>query len=90
MAALYTNLAVIYQAQGRYAKAEELYRRALAIYEEVLGPEQPQLARGLENLAALLRETGRKEQAEELAARAKALKASPGTSCSRAPVGVSC
>ena len=31
------NLALLYQAQGRYAEAEPLYRRALAIYEEGRG-----------------------------------------------------
>ena len=35
------NLAVLYQAQGRYAEAEPLYQRALAIREKALGPEHP-------------------------------------------------
>ena len=33
------NLAALYQAQGSYAQAEPLYKRALAIVEKVLGPE---------------------------------------------------
>ena len=33
------NLAGLYHSQGQYAKAEPLYERALAIYEEALGPD---------------------------------------------------
>jgi tetratricopeptide (TPR) repeat protein len=33
------NLAALYKAQGRYAEAEPLYRRALEIWEKALGPE---------------------------------------------------
>ncbi len=40
--------------QGRYAEAEPLYRRALAIREQALGPEHPDVATSLNNLAALL------------------------------------
>ncbi len=32
------NLALLYDAQGRYADAEPLYQRALAIYRRRLGP----------------------------------------------------
>ena len=35
------NLAALYQAQGRYAEAEPLYKRSLAIREKALGPEHP-------------------------------------------------
>ena len=35
------NLAVLYQAQGRYGEAEPLYQRALAIREKALGPGPP-------------------------------------------------
>ena len=34
-------LAVLYQAQGRYAEAEPLLKRALAIKEKSLGLEHP-------------------------------------------------
>ena len=40
-AASLNNLAALYYAMGDYAKAEPLYRRALAIYEKALGPEHP-------------------------------------------------
>ncbi len=34
------NLAELYRAQGRYAEGEALQKRALAIREKALGPEQ--------------------------------------------------
>ena len=37
------NLATLYQAQGKYAKAEPLFKRSLAIWEKALGPEQSRL-----------------------------------------------
>ena len=61
--------------QGRYAEAEPLYKRALAIREKALGPEHPDVATSLENYAALLRETARVDEAERLEARAKAIRA---------------
>ena len=33
------DLAELYQAEGKYAEAEPLYRRALAINEKVFGPD---------------------------------------------------
>ncbi len=41
------NLAVLYQAQGRYAEAEPLHQRSLAIFEKALGPEHPDVAQSL-------------------------------------------
>ena len=41
------NLAALYRAQGRYAEAEPLHQRALAIREKALGPEHPDVARSL-------------------------------------------
>ena len=32
------NLALLYQTQGRYAEAEPLHKRSLAIQEKALGP----------------------------------------------------
>ncbi len=69
-----SNLAGLYQTQGRYAEAEPLYKRALAIEEKALGPEHPNVATSLENYAALLRETGRAAEADKMAARAKAIR----------------
>jgi len=47
------NLALLYQAQGRYAEAEPLYKRSLAIMEKALGPQHPDVAQSLNNLAGL-------------------------------------
>ena len=44
---------------GRYAEAERLYKRALAIKEKALGPEHPHVASNLNNLAELYRARGR-------------------------------
>ncbi len=75
MATDLNNHALLYQAQGRYAEAEPLHKRALAILEKALGPEHPRVATSLENYAALLRETGRGDEAAEMEARAKAIRA---------------
>ena len=60
------NLAVLYSAQGLYAKAEPLYQRALAIWKKALGPEHPDVATSLNNLAALYQAQGRYAEAEPL------------------------
>ena len=41
--------------QGRYAEAEPLYRRSLAILEKALGPEHPDVGTALNNLAGCTR-----------------------------------
>ncbi len=66
---------MLYEAQGKYAEAEPLYKRSLAIREKTLGSEHPQVATSLENYAALLRKTGRGGEAAKLEARAKAIRA---------------
>ncbi len=55
MATDLNNLAELYHAQGRYADAEPIFRRSLAIKEKVLGPEHPGVANSLNNLAGLYR-----------------------------------
>jgi tetratricopeptide (TPR) repeat protein len=50
------NLANLYRAQGRYAEAEPLFQRALAINKQALPPDHPSNAATLENYANLLRE----------------------------------
>ena len=59
----------------RYAEAESLNKRDLAIREKVLGPEHPGVAQSLENYAALVRKTGRGNEAAMLEACAKAIRA---------------
>ena len=62
--------AEVYRAQGRYADAEPLHQRALAIYEKALGPEHPSVATSLNNLASLYQAQGQYTQAEPLYQRA--------------------
>ncbi len=75
LATTLNNLGEVYRAQAKYAEAEPLYMRAMAIYEKTLGPEHPDVAQSLENYAALLRKTGRDDEAVKLEARAKAIRA---------------
>ena len=58
---------------GRYGEAEPLYQRALAIYEEQLGPDHPDTATNLNNLASLYDSMGRYGEAEPLYQRALAI-----------------
>ena len=46
-----SNLAFLYEAQGRYSEAEPLSERALETGERVLGKEHPDTLRGVNNLA---------------------------------------
>ncbi len=57
------NLAALYKTQGRYAEAEPLHRRSLAIDEKVFGPEHPSVATDLNNLAALYDDQSRYSEA---------------------------
>ena len=50
-----TNLAAVYYAQGQYSAAAPLYQRALALQEQILGPDAPQLVPVLEANAAVHR-----------------------------------
>jgi tetratricopeptide (TPR) repeat protein len=68
------NLAMLYQTQGRYAEAELLHLRVLAILEKALGPEHPDLAERLKNYAALLQKKGCDTKAAKMEARALAIK----------------
>ena len=67
------NLATLYINQGKYAEAEPLFGRALAVWEKALGPEHPQVATGLNNLGALYMSQGKYAEAEPLLRRALAI-----------------
>ena len=67
------NLAMLYQAQGKYAKAVPLYERSLAMTEKTLGPEHPEVAQILNNLASLYQAWGKHAEAEPLHVRALAI-----------------
>ena len=64
------NLALLYQDSGRYAEAEPLYERALAIDEKALGSDHPNLAIPLSNLALLCLASGRYPEVAPLYKRA--------------------
>jgi CHAT domain-containing protein len=68
------NLAYLYQTLGRYAEAEPLHKRALAILEQALGPEHPDVATGLNYLAVLYHAQGRYSEAEPLSKRVLAIR----------------
>ncbi|MBV8606478.1 MAG: tetratricopeptide repeat protein, partial [Singulisphaera sp.] len=59
--------------RARYAEAGPLYRRALAICEQALGPDHPDTALSLNNLAALYDAQGRYVEAEPPYRRALAI-----------------
>src|SRR5205085_1890260 len=58
---------------GKFAEAEPLLRRALAIWERSLGPDHPHVASALNNLALLLQDTNRLGEAEPLFRRVAAI-----------------
>ena len=67
------NLAKLLYESARYAEAEPLLRRALAIDEASFGPDHPSVATDLNNLAQLLQDTNRLAEAEPLLRRALAI-----------------
>ena len=73
MARSLNDLAVLYRAQGRYAEAEPLSNRALAISEKALGPEHPDVASTSEQPRGALQAQGRYAEAEPLHKRALAI-----------------
>jgi tetratricopeptide (TPR) repeat protein len=67
------NLGLVYKEQGKYADAEELYRRALAIYERTIGAAHPNAANALHNLANVYVAQGKYADAEGLYKRVLAI-----------------
>jgi tetratricopeptide (TPR) repeat protein len=67
------NLADVYKTQGKYADAEALCKRYLAILEKVLGPELPEVAGGLNDLSGLYYAEGKYAAAEPLLKRSLAI-----------------
>src|SRR5262249_17588513 len=49
----------LYQRESRYAEAEPLFKRALAIREAVVGPDHPDAVASVNNLASLYQAEGR-------------------------------
>ena len=68
------NLASLHFEEGRYAEAELLYKRSLAVREKALGPDHPAVGTLLNNLAGLYRAQGRYAEAESLYKRSLAVR----------------
>jgi tetratricopeptide (TPR) repeat protein len=66
LASSLSDLALIYQSQGKYEQAEPLHMQALEMRKRLLGEEHPDVARSLNNLAALYESQGKYEKAEPL------------------------
>jgi tetratricopeptide (TPR) repeat protein len=64
------GLALLYYVQGNLTAGEPLYRRALMIREQALGPAHPDVAQSLNNLALLYYTQGKFTEAEPLLRRA--------------------
>lgn len=67
------NLAVLYSNQGKYAEAEPLYQRSMAIREKGLGPDHPAVATSLHNLAGFYANQRKYAEAQPLCQRALAI-----------------
>jgi hypothetical protein len=67
-------LALLYDAQGKYAEAEPLLKRSLAIVEKSLGTDHPYVAIVLGNMAVFYRKTGKENEAQSLEERAQSIR----------------
>src|SRR5215831_9811316 len=65
-AANLNDRAVKLQAEGRYAEADSVYKKSLAIWESTVGPEDPLVAQSLANRASLYRQIGEHHEAERI------------------------
>ena len=68
------GLAIVYWRQSKYAEAVGLYKRALAIREQALGPNHPDVGATLDGLAIVYADQGKYAEAEGLYQRALAIK----------------
>ncbi len=68
-----TEEAKQYYRQGKYAEAEPLYQRSLAIRKKALGSEHPDVGQSLNNLAELYRAQAKYIEAEPLYKRSLAI-----------------
>ena len=73
MTIIYSNLAGLYESQGRYKEAEELYKKAVSVDEKILGENHKDTAVHYNNLAGLYGKQERYKEAEELYKKAIAI-----------------
>ena len=71
-------LAGLYRVQGKYALAEPLHKRSLAIAEKALGGDHPHVGIVLENMAKCYEGMGKSEEAGVLTARAEQIRSKRG------------
>jgi tetratricopeptide (TPR) repeat protein len=84
---LFNQLGILFRSKARFAEAEPLFRRALAIREEIYGPLHVDVAQSVHNLAILLHDTNRLVETETLYLRALAIsEASIGPDCPQTAV----
>ncbi len=69
------SLAELYRAQGKYAAAEPVYERPLAICEKPRAPDHRNVATVLENVAEFYEKIGRRDEAGRLKEQAKGIRA---------------
>ena len=69
------NLAELYEAQRKYAKAEPLYKRSVEILEKAFGQDSPFLVPTLLNMASLYNNIGREHDAHKVMERANKIQA---------------
>jgi len=67
------SLASVYEAQQKWVEAEPLYQRTLALQENLLGLEHPDVADNLNNLAIVYKAQGKYSEAEALYTRELAI-----------------
>ena len=72
------NLAVVFTAQAKYKEAEGLYKRALAIREQALGPNHADVGQTLNNLALVYLAQAKYTEAAGLFERALAIPPAQG------------
>ncbi|RYP53208.1 hypothetical protein DL770_011003 [Monosporascus sp. CRB-9-2] len=60
------NLAGVLRNQGKYEKAEQMYRQALKLREAVLGKEHPDILTGMNNLVCVFRSQGKYDEVEQM------------------------
>ncbi|MBR8840667.1 MAG: tetratricopeptide repeat protein [Stigonema ocellatum SAG 48.90 = DSM 106950] len=65
-ALLFARTGYYLKERGRYSEAEPLYKKALELYQRLLGEEHPSVATSYNNLAKLYESQGRISEAEPL------------------------
>jgi len=89
LAATLNDMGVIYDETKRFAEGEAVYKRALAIRENLRGPDHVDVATSCNNLANLYKDTGKYDQAESLYKRAIAIYTRPGKASDLTAMGYS-